>query len=127
MFKGVNKLFILGTVVSKPEIKYTSSNKPIATVIILTEDSWKDKTDGRLTSRSNWHKVILFNKMAENTVNYIKENDLVYIEGSLKSNRWKDKDNITRYNTDVVAITIQVLNINSHSEINESFNNDLSF
>jgi len=126
MFKGINKVFILGIIISEPEINYTTFNKAIATLIVSTDNSWKDKNNGTLNVRTNLYKITLYGKLAENSVNYIKKNAIVYIEGSLRSNNWKDKDNVLRYNSDIIAINIQVVDVTNNQVVinNNNFSNN---
>lgn len=126
MFKGINKVFILGLVYSDPDIRYTSTGKPVATVLVSTETSWRHKTEGRSNSKIEWHRIVFYGRFAENTINYVKKGQKIYVEGSIKSNKWQDKDGITRYTTEIMATNLQILNLDSNTNENNLFNKKTS-
>lgn len=116
---GVNKVIILGNVGKDPEIRYTASGSAVANVSLATSESWKDKTTGEKQERTEWHRVVLFGRLAEVISQYVKKGDKLYVEGSLRTNKWKDKETgQDRYGTDIHASQIQLLGGNGSGSSN---------
>lgn len=109
MARGVNKVIILGNVGQEPETRYTSSGAAITNASIATSESWKDKETGQQQERTEWHKVVFFNKLGEIAGEYLKKGSKVYIEGALRTRKWQDKDGTDRYTTEIVASEMQLL------------------
>lgn len=105
---SVNKVILIGNVGKDPDIRYTSDNKAIATVSVATSESWKDK-DGNKQEKTEWHRVVMFGKLAEITGEYVKKGGQVYIEGRLQTQKWIDKDGQDRYTTEIIADRMQML------------------
>ncbi|HCU04837.1 MAG: single-stranded DNA-binding protein [Gammaproteobacteria bacterium GWE2_42_36] len=109
MARGVNKVILVGNLGNDPEVRYMPSGSPIATLSIATSESWKDKESGQLQERTEWHRVVFFNRLAEIAGEYLKKGHKVYIEGSLRTRKWQDKTGQDRYTTEIVGSELVML------------------
>jgi single-strand DNA-binding protein len=109
MARGVNKVILVGNLGADPETRYTASGSAITSIRIATSESWKDKETGEQQERTEWHRVKFFGRLAEIAGEYLKKGRQVYIEGSLRTEKYTDKDGVERYSTDVVANEMQML------------------
>ena len=109
MAKGINKVFLVGHLGQDPEIKYMPSGGAVANVSVATSDQWKDKQSGEMKDRTEWHRVVFFNRLAEIVGEYLKKGSQVYIEGRLQTRKWEDKNGVERYTTEIVASEMQML------------------
>ena len=103
MSRGVNKAIIIGTAGKDPDVHFTTSGKAITTISLATNEDWKDKQTGEKQSRTEWHRVVFFGKLAEIAGEYIKKGSQIYIEGKITTRKWDDKDGQTRYTTEIVV------------------------
>jgi single-strand DNA-binding protein len=108
MARGINKVILVGTVGKDPEVKYFQSGDAYCTVSVATNESWKDK-NGEKQERTEWHRVKFTRKLAEIVGEYVKKGHQIYVEGSLRTEKYTDKQGIERYSTDVVANEMQML------------------
>jgi len=106
---SVNKVIILGNLGRDPETRYMPSGDAMTTISIATTDSWKDKASGEKKESTEWHRVTFFGKLAEIAGQYLKKGSSVYVEGSLRTRKYTDKDGIEKYATDIRADTMQML------------------
>lgn len=120
---GINKVILVGNLGQDPEIKYTAGGAAVTTISIATSDSWKDKDTGEDQERTEWHRVVLWRRLAEITGEYLKKGSKVYIEGQLQTRKW-EQDGQTRYTTEIVAKDIQFLDSKGNSESSERSNSD---
>ncbi|WP_266159728.1 single-stranded DNA-binding protein [Dyella silvatica] len=109
MARGINKVIIVGNLGADPETRYTSSGSAITSLRIATSEQWTDKQSGEKQERTEWHRVKLFGRLAEISGEYLKKGRQVYIEGSLRTDKYTDKDGIERYSTDIIANEMQML------------------
>lgn len=109
MARGVNKVILVGNLGADPETRYTASGSAITSIRIATSESWKDKETGEQQERTEWHRVKFFGRLAEIAGEYLKKGRQVYVEGSLRTEKYTDKDGIERYSTDVIANEMQML------------------
>lgn len=109
MAKGINKVILVGNLGQDPEIKYMPSGGAVANVSIATADQWKDKESGEMKDRTEWHRVVFFNRLAEIVGEYLRKGSQVYIEGRLQTRKWQDKNGQDRYTTEIVASDMQML------------------
>lgn len=109
MARGINKVIIVGNLGADPETRYTGSGMAITTLRIATSESWTDKQSGEKQERTEWHRVKMFGKLAEIAGEYLAKGKQVYIEGSLRTDKYTDKDGIERYSTDIIADQMQML------------------
>lgn len=103
MARGVNKAIILGTLGKDPDVKYTASGSAIANVSVATNESWKDKNTGENVEKTEWHRVVLFGKLAEVAAQYLKKGSQVYFEGKIQTRKWQDQSGQDRYSTEIVV------------------------
>lgn len=107
--RGVNKVIIVGNLGNDPETRYTPSGSAITNISIATSESWKDKQTGQAQERTEWHKVVFFNRLAEIAGEYLRKGSKVYVEGSLRTRKWQDQAGVERYTTEIVANEMQML------------------
>ena len=106
---SVNKVIIVGNLGRDPETRYMPSGDAMTTIAVATTDSWKDKTSGEKKEQTEWHRITFFGKLAEIAGQYLKKGSQVYIEGSLRTRKYTDKDGVEKYATDIKADTMQML------------------
>ncbi|MES2825861.1 MAG: single-stranded DNA-binding protein [Pseudomonadota bacterium] len=123
MARGVNKVIIIGNIGQDPEIKYMPSGGAVTNVSVATSESWKDKTTGQPQERTEWHRVVFFNRLGEIAGQYLKKGSKVYIEGSLRTRKWQAQDGTDRYTTEIVANEMQMLD-GRGDNAGSSFNQD---
>jgi len=109
MARGINKVILVGTCGKDPETRYMPSGGAVTSVSIATNESWKDKKTGEKQERTEWHNVTFFNRLGEIAGEYLKKGQQVYIEGSLRTEKWQDKSGNDRYTTKVIANEMQML------------------
>lgn len=109
MAKGINKVILVGHLGQDPEVKYMPSGGAVANVSVATSDQWKDKQSGEMKDRTEWHRVVFFNRTAEVVGEYLKKGSQVYIEGRLQTRKWQNKDGQDMYTTEIVANDMQML------------------
>jgi single-strand DNA-binding protein len=109
MARGINKVILVGNLGADPEVRYTGGGTAIASLRIATSEQWTDKQSGQKQERTEWHRVKLFGRLAEIAGEYLKKGRQVYIEGSLRTDKYTDKDGVERYSTDIIANDLQML------------------
>ena len=109
MARGINKVILVGNLGKDPEVRYSPSGSAMANVTIATTDSWKDKQTGEKQERTEWHRVVFFNRLAEIVGEYLKKGSQVYVEGRLQTRKWQGQDGQDRYTTEIVANEMQML------------------
>lgn len=109
MARGINKVILVGNLGGDPEVRYMPSGNAVTNVTLATSESWKDKQSGNLEERTEWHRVVFFNKLAEIAGEYLRKGAQVYVEGSLRTRKWQDQSGQDRYTTEVVASEMQML------------------
>jgi single-strand DNA-binding protein len=109
MARGINKVIIVGNLGGDPETRYMPSGSAVTNLTVATNESWKDKQTGEQKERTEWHKVAMFNRLAEVAAEYLRKGSQVYIEGKLRTRKWQDKDGNDRWTTEVVADEMQML------------------
>jgi single-strand DNA-binding protein len=109
MARGINKVILVGNIGKDPEVRYTASGSAITNISVATSESWRDKTSGEQQERTEWHKVVFFNRLAEIAGEYLKKGSQVYVEGSLRTRKWQDQSGQDRYTTEIVANEMQML------------------
>jgi len=101
--KGINKVILVGNLGADPEVRYMPSGGTVANITIATSESWTDKSSGQKREKTEWHRVVLFGKLADVAGEYLKKGAQVYIEGQLQTRKWKDQSGQDRYTTEVVV------------------------
>lgn len=109
MSRGINKVILIGNIGTDPEVRYMQNGNAVATISIATTESWKDKQTGERQDRTEWHRVVCFNRLGEIVGEYLKKGAKVYIEGSLRTRKWQDQQGADRYTTEIVANDLQML------------------
>ncbi len=109
MARGVNKVIIIGNLGAEPETRYLPSGSAVTNIRVATSEGWKDKTSGEMQERTEWHRIVLFNRLAEIASEYLHKGSKVYIEGSLRTNKWQDQSGAERYTTEIIANNLQML------------------
>jgi single-strand DNA-binding protein len=109
MARGINKVIIVGNLGADPETRAMPSGTTVANLRIATSESWRDKQSGEQQERTEWHRVALFGRLGEIAAEYLKKGSQVYIEGSLRTRKWQDKQGNERYSTEIVANEMQML------------------
>jgi single-strand DNA-binding protein len=109
MARGVNKVILIGNLGADPETRAMPSGATVANLRIATTENWKDRQTGENQERTEWHRVALFGKLAEIAGEYLRKGSQVYIEGSLRTRKWQDKQGNERYTTEIVGNEMQML------------------
>jgi single-strand DNA-binding protein len=109
MARGVNKVILVGNLGADPEMRHTGGGTAVTTLNLATSESWTDKQSGEKVEKTEWHRVKLFGRLAEIAGDYLKKGRQVYIEGSLRTDKYTGKDGIERYSTDIIASEMQML------------------
>ena len=115
---GVNKAIIIGRLGRDPEVRYTQDGRAIANFSVATSEEWKDRETGEKKERTEWHRVVAFGRLGEICGEYLAKGRQVYIEGRLQTRSW-EKDNVTRYTTEIVASNMQMLESKSSAGAND--------
>lgn len=109
MARGINKVILVGNLGADPEVRYTAGGTAIASLSVATSEQWTDKQSGQKQERTEWHRVKLFGRLAEIAGEYLKKGRQVYVEGSLRTDKYTDKQGVERYSTDIIASELQML------------------
>lgn len=109
MARGINKVILVGNLGQDPETRYMPSGGAVTNVTIATSETWKDKQSGQPQERTEWHRVVFFNRLAEIAGEYLKKGSKVYVEGSLRTRKWQDQSGQDKYTTEIVAAEMQML------------------
>jgi single-strand DNA-binding protein len=106
---SVNKVILVGNLGRDPETRYAPNGDAICNITVATTDSWKDKATGEKKEMTEWHRVAFFGRLAEIAGQYLRKGSAVYVEGSLRTRKWQDKDGQDRYTTEIRADQMQML------------------
>jgi len=109
MARGINKVILIGNLGADPETRAMPSGTTVANLRIATSESWRDKQSGEQQERTEWHRVALFGRLAEIAGEYLRKGSQVYIEGSLRTRKWQDKQGNDRYSTEIIGNELQML------------------
>lgn len=110
MARGVNKVILIGNLGRDPEIRYTPSGAAVASVTLATSEGWKDKVTGENQERTEWHRVVFYQRLAEIVGEYLRKGSKVFVEGRLRTSKWQDKTTgQDRYTTEIIADNMQML------------------
>jgi single-strand DNA-binding protein len=109
MARGINKVILIGNLGADPETRAMPSGTTVANLRVATSESWRDKQTGEQQERTEWHRVALFGRLAEIAGEYLRKGSQVYIEGSLRTRKWQDKQGNERYSTEIVGNELQML------------------
>lgn len=110
MARGVNKVILIGNLGKDPEVRYTPSGTAVANITLATSESWKDKQSGENVERTEWHRIVFYQRLAEIVGEYLRKGAKVYVEGRLQTRKWQDKTSgQDRYTTEIIADSMQML------------------
>lgn len=109
MARGVNKVILIGNLGNEPEVRYTPGGSAVASVSLATSETWRDKQSGELQDRTEWHRVVFFNRLAEIVGEYLHKGSKIYVDGSLRTRKWQDKTGVDRYTTEIIANEMHML------------------
>ena len=115
MARGINKAILIGNLGADPEVRYTPANTAVCNISVATTDQWRDKQTGEQQEKTEWHRVVLFNRLGEVAGEYLKKGSKVYIEGRIQTRKWQGQDGQDRYTTEIVANEMQMLDGRSGS------------
>jgi len=107
--RGVNKVILVGNLGNDPEHRTLPSGGAVTNISVATSETWKDKNTGQQQERTEWHRVVFFNRLAEIAAEYLRKGSKVYVEGSLRTRKWQDQSGQDRYSTEIVANEMQML------------------
>lgn len=113
MARGINKVILVGNCGQDPETRYTASGSAVTNISVATSEAWKDKQTGQQQERTEWHRVVFFNRLGEIAGEYLRKGSKVYVEGSLRTRKWQDQSGQDRYTTEIVASEMQMLDSKS--------------
>lgn len=106
---SLNKVLLIGHLGKDPETRFMPNGDAVCSLTVATSESWKDKSTGEKREATEWHRVVMFRKLAEIAGQYLKKGSLVYLEGSLKTRKWQDKEGVERYTTEIVCDEMKML------------------
>ena len=109
MARGINKVIIVGNLGADPDSRAMPSGNAVTNISVATSESWNDKDTGEKQEKTEWHRVVFFNRLAEIAAQYLKKGSQVYVEGKLQTRKWEDKEGNERWTTEVVANQMQML------------------
>ena len=109
MARGINKVILIGNLGQDPEVRYMPQGGAVANLTVATSESWTDKATNEKKEQTEWHRIVIYNRLAEIAGEYLRKGSKIYIEGKLKTRKWQDKDGIERYTTEVIANELQML------------------
>ena len=109
MARGINKALIVGVLGKDPEVKYTANGSAVVNLSVVTNEEWKDKQTGDKKEKAEWHRIVIFGKLAEIAAQYLKKGQQAYFEGKIQTRKWQGQDGQDRYSTEIVANEMQML------------------
>lgn len=109
MARGINKVILVGNIGVDPDIRYLPNGNAVTTLSLATSEAWKDKQTGEKQERTEWHRVVCFNRLGEIAGEYVRKGSKLYIEGSLRTRKWQDQQGQDRYTTEIIASELQLL------------------
>lgn len=109
MARGINKVILIGNLGTDPEVRYMPTGGAVANLTIATSESWTDKTTNEKKENTEWHRVVIYQRLAEIAGEYLRKGSKVYIEGRLRTRKWQDQQGVERYTTEIIANELQML------------------
>ena len=109
MARGLNKVMIMGNLGADPEVRYMPSGSAVTNIRVATSEAWKDRQSGEKQERTEWHRIVLFNRLGEIAAQYLRKGSRVFVEGSLRTNKWQDQSGNERYTTEIIASSMQLM------------------
>jgi len=124
MARGINKVILVGNCGQDPDTKYLPSGNAVTNITIATSESWKDKQTGQQQERTEWHRIVFFNRLGEVAGEYLRKGSKVYVEGSLRTRKWQDQSGADRYTTEIVGSEMQMLDSRSGGQQGGGFDSN---
>lgn len=109
MSRGVNKVILIGNLGQDPDTRFTAQGSAVTNLNLATDESYKDKTTGQMVPKTEWHRIVFFNRLAEVAKEYLRKGAKIYVEGKLQTRKWQDQSGIERYTTEIVGTELQML------------------
>ncbi|TVS11639.1 MAG: single-stranded DNA-binding protein [Wenzhouxiangella sp.] len=109
MARGINKVILIGNLGADPETRHTAGGNAVANLSVATSEAWRDRQSGEQRENTEWHRVVLFGKLAEIAGEYLRKGGKVYLEGRLQTRKWQDRDGNDRWTTEIIANEMQML------------------
>ena len=109
MARGVNKVILIGNIGAEPEVRHMPNGNAVTTLSLATSESWKDKSTGEKQEKTEWHRVVCFNRLGEIAGEYVRKGSKIYIEGSIRTRKWQDQQGQDKYTTEIIANELQLL------------------
>lgn len=116
MSRGVNKVILIGNLGTDPEVRYMPTGGAVANLTIATSESWTDKTTNEKKENTEWHRVVIYQRLAEIAGEYLRKGSKVYIEGRLRTRKWQDNQGVERYTTEIIANELQMLDVRGDNQ-----------
>ena len=120
--RGINKVIVVGNLGQNPEVKYMPNGNAVTNISVATSESWKDQ-QGQIQERTEWHRIVMYRKLAEIAGQYLQKGSQVYIEGKLQTRKWQDQNGNDRYTTEIVADNMQMLGGRSGGQDGSGYQN----
>mgnify|MGYP003628007291 CR=1 FL=1 len=127
MARGINKVILIGNLGADPDTRMTQQGSAVTNLNIATDESYKDKNTGQMVPKTEWHRVVMFNRLAEIAKDYLKKGSKIYIEGRLQTRKWQDQGGQDRYTTEIVANELQMLDSKPAGGYDQSQNNNAGY
>ena len=109
MARGVNKVILIGNLGADPDTRHTPNGNAVSNITMATSSAWRDKQSGEMQEKTEWHRVVFFNRLAEIVSEYLHKGSKVFVEGTLRTRKWEDKNGQERYTTEIIANEMQIL------------------
>ncbi|TXI92388.1 MAG: single-stranded DNA-binding protein [Neisseriales bacterium] len=120
---SVNKVILIGNLGGDPEVRYMTNSEPVTSFSLATTEAWRDKSSGEKKEQTEWHRVVVYGKLAEIIGKFAKKGSHMYVEGRLRTRKWVDQQNNSRFTTEIVANEVHIL-ANRNSSLDENINDD---
>jgi len=124
MSRGINKAVILGTLGTDPEVRQTANGSSVANMSVATNESWTDKQTGEAQERTEWHRIVVFGKLADVASQYLRKGSKAYFEGRIQTNKWQDQSGNDRYTTQIIASQMEMLGGRPSAGVGGTFQDD---
>lgn len=121
MARGINKVILIGNIGQDPEVRYMPNGNAVTTLSIATSETWKDKQTGEKQDRTEWHRVVFYNRLGEIAGEYAKKGSKIYVEGSLRTRKWQDQQGQDRYTTEIIGNEMQLLDGRQQSSNDDGY------
>ena len=115
MARGVNKVILIGNLGADPDTRHTPNGNAVSNITMATSSAWRDKQSGEMQEKTEWHRVVFFNRLAEIVSEYLHKGSKIFIEGTLRTRKWEDKNGQERYTTEIIANEMQILDSKNSS------------